>query len=371
MKQRGSTTLHYLDRYLGIPAVAVLGGLRRQRRLPEKINSIGLLKLAAIGDTVLISAVAADIRAAFPTASMTFFAGSTNCELVQMLDSVDRVVEVPIHNIAAALCAVRSVPVDVMIDFGSWPRLEALLTLFSRASFTIGFETPRQFRHYGYDSTVHHSSKIHELENLRNLIVPLSIRTRNLPQINVPNDVPSSSGPWAVCHLWPGGRRRLDKQWPIERWVRLINEIASWELDVVLTGGPGDYFANEAVLDRIGSCARRKVRNLAGITLKETAAILAGSSFTVSVDTGVMHMAAALGAPVVVLHGPSSSKRWGPLSRNAVCIDSPHPRCGYISLGWERGPKGLPCMQCISYESVRDACRKALAPQAVEQFSFH
>lgn len=352
--------MHYLDRYLGIPAVATLGLLRRKRALPDEIKSIGLLRLVAIGDTVLISAVAADLRDAFPQASIVFFAGPTNYELVQMLDSVDRVVKVPVHDIPAGIKMIRSVPVDIMIDFGPWPRLEALLTFASRASFTIGFETVGQYRHFAQDTSVKHSSTVHELENFRALITPLGVRAEKSPFIKAPKGPPLSSSGWAVCHLWPGGRRRLEKQWPTERWIRLIEEITSWGLDVVLTGGPADYPSNEGVIGRLEYGVHQRVRNKAGVTLKETAAILAGSSLTVSVDTGVMHLAAALGAPLVALYGPSSSRRWGALGRDVICIDSPQAGCGYISLGWERSRMDLACMECISFETVRNACGEVL-----------
>jgi len=89
--------LHFLDRYAGIPAVAILGHARRKRALPSAIRTIGLLRTAAIGDTVLISAAIADLRAAFPGASVIFFAGPTNFEMASMLDGVNVVIKVPIE----------------------------------------------------------------------------------------------------------------------------------------------------------------------------------------------------------------------------------------------------------------------------------
>jgi len=355
--------LHILDRYLGIPTIAILGRLRRKRRLPAKIETIGLLRTVAIGDTVLMSGIIADLRRAFPRASFLFFAGPSNFEIAGMLDGLDRVVKVPIPNLAAGLRAVRSVPVDIMIDFGQWPRLEALLTLFSRASFTVGFRTPGQYRHYGYDVAVEHSSRVHELENYRRLVRALGVHTRSLPFLKASQKSALPEADYAVFHLWPGGRRRKLKEWPRERWLRLIEEAIGWGLQIVLTGAPSDRDSNDELISNVAPAARRFVRNAAGQSLQATAATLANSRLVVSVNTGVMHMAATLGVPLVALHGPTSSKRWGPVSERAIVVDSPLNGCGYLNLGWEYPTRPPQCMECIRYGDVREACRRLLEKQ--------
>jgi ADP-heptose:LPS heptosyltransferase len=356
LKERGSPALHFLDRYVGIPAIAALGLLRRKRPLPSKIQTIGLLRTVAIGDTVLMSAVIADLRMAFPQARLIFFAGPSNFEIAGMLEGVDRVVKVPTRNVIAGLRAVRSASVDVMIDFGQWPRLEALLTLFSKAAFTIGFRTPGQHRHYGYDVVVEHSPRVHELENYRRLARALGVKCQNAPRVGAPIAEAPAARDYAVFHLWPGGRRKELKQWPAERWLRLIEEFTRRGIVVVLSGAPADRESNDALMAGLSPVARGVVKNAAGASLRQTAAMLAGARIVVSVDTGVMHVAAALGAPLVALHGPTSSKRWGPVSERAIVIDSPLDGCGYLNLGWEYPCRPMRCMECITYEGVRGAC---------------
>jgi len=251
-----------------------------------------------------------------------------------------------------------------MVDFGQWPRFDALLTLFSKASFTIGFQTRGQHRHYGYDATVEHSSHAHEIENYRRLLRAVGVKTGNPPRLPTPSPGALAATNYAVFHLWPGGRRKKLKQWPDENWLALVEEMASLEMEVVLTGAPADRDGNDAIIERVRPDARCFVRNAAGLSLQGTAAMLAYSRLVVSVDTGVMHMAAALGVPLVALHGPTSSRRWGPISERAIAVDSPLDGCGYLNLGWEYSPRPLTCMECIPYEAVRDACRSVIEKQA-------
>jgi heptosyltransferase I len=349
-----------LDRYCGIPAIAILGSLKSKRKLPSSIKSIGLLRLAGIGDTVLISAAVADLRFAFPQASLTFFSGPTNIEYVGMINGLDHVVEVSVRNVAAGLKAMRSAPVDVLIDFGPWPRLEALYTTLSKASFTIGFRTPGQYRHFGYDLNVDHSQDLHELENFRNLVRPLGVKTISLPCLRRPQTEIYPESPYVVLHLWAGGIRKELKQWPSERWVKLIEDFVARGMKVVLTGAPSDRNRNEAIISRVQPCARGLITNLAGVSLQVTATTLARSRLVVSVNTGVMHIAAALDVPLVALHGPTSSRRWGPISAKAVAVNSPLNGCGYLNLGWEYPAAPPACMECIPYEAVRDTCRSVI-----------
>ena len=142
----------------------LLGALRGRRRFPASISSIALLKAGAIGDTVLLSAAVGDLRRAFPHAWLVLFSAESNYEIGRMLGGVSEVFRVPISNPVAALRILRSVPVDVILDFGQWSRAEALFSLASKSAFTAGFQTTAQYRHYGYDIAVEHSAEVHELE---------------------------------------------------------------------------------------------------------------------------------------------------------------------------------------------------------------
>ncbi|HEY2120245.1 MAG TPA: glycosyltransferase family 9 protein [Candidatus Acidoferrum sp.] len=363
IKVRGNPTLHFVDRYIGIPAIAFVGSIRTKRILPANIKRIGLLKGGAIGDTVLLSAVVADLREAFPAAEIILFAGESNYEMACMLDGVDRVIKAPAGNVLKGIRAMRSAPVDVLLDFGQWTRLEALFTLASKAAFTIGFCTAEQHRHHGFDLAVEHSSTSHELENYRDLVRALGAKAIHLPALSVPKQSSGIPQSYVVFHLWPGGRRRELKQWPSDRWLRLIAEFLKDGLSVVLTGSSSDKSLNEELIKDIPDGGFERVINVAGSSLSETASLLAGARLVVSVDTGIMHIASALNLPLVAIHGPTSSKRWGPLNPRAIAVDTTLPEGGFINLGWEEISPLPACMEAVPYESVREACKLLLQNQ--------
>jgi heptosyltransferase-3 len=354
--------MRWLDRYLGIPLVAVGSTTRGRHEMPAHPQSFGVLNTAAIGDTVLMSGPILDLRAAFPNASIILFVGPSNYEAAQLIPGVDSVIFLPIPNVYCAVKVLRERGLDVLLDFGPWPRINALLALLARAAFTIGFQTAREYRHYGYDLSIEHSARVHELENYRRIVRALGVPTRNGISLECrafpnPTWLPAS---YVVLHLWAGGSGARFKEWPIDRWILLAQMLASEGYDVVFTGANGDLESNRIAISRIPDPERERMVNAAGLSLAETAAVLARARMVVSVNTGVMHLAAAYETPLVALHGPTSPLRWGPVSGNSVVVKSPLSESGYLHLGFEFPRRPPKCMEAITYDAVWQACSASL-----------
>ena len=364
---RAPVILRAADRYAGIPLVAGLAAIHSSRPAPSVPERIGLLNTAAIGDTILMGAIALDLRAAYPGAAIIVFAGPSNYEAACLLDGPTRVETIPIGNIPMAVRKLRGQKLDVLVDVGPWARLNAILALLARAKSTVGFRTPGQHRHFGYDVVVDHRDDVHELENHRSLIRALGIAPSHLPAIRgavlADPPVPSQAN-FVAFHLWAGGRNARLREWPTDRWADLATHLVGEGYMIVLTGARSQRSLNEVVISRAPAPTRKSMRNVAGLPLASTAALLAHARLAVSVNTGVCHLAAALGTPLVVLHGPTSVRRWGPMSDAAISIESPLEGCPYLNLGFEGRPCPPKCMEAIEYRVVLEACHRALAYRA-------
>jgi heptosyltransferase III len=161
------------------------------------------------------------------------------------------------------------------------------------------------------------------------------------------------------------------KQWPEERWVELARVLLDRGLDVIVTGAPADAAATEHMI-LAGKALGIRVRSFAGqLDLVQTSSVLAAARLVVSVNTGIMHLAAAVGVPVVALHGPTNPARWGPLGSHCVPIvpDAPPqvPTC-YLNLGFEFPTNAEPCMEYISVAKVLSAVDRMLlhSPEHLE-----
>jgi ADP-heptose:LPS heptosyltransferase len=351
---RGNAKLKFLDRNLGIPMVVGLGAWRRlrgRRALPADWHTIGLVKLAGIGDTVLLSAIVFDIRRARPDARVVVFVNASNVEFARLLDGVDEVVVLPVRNLPEAVRLVRAQHCDVVVDFGAWARLETVLTVTSGAKATVGMRTRGQHRHGPYDSVVDHGAD-HELTNYRRLIEAVGVPAGSAPALHVHGDPGRPlADPYAVLHLWPGGSNFDERSWSEASWEQLARECNARGLTVVLTGGPGDVGPTQEIVARWQAGGVR-VRGVAGANPAETLVWLRHAAGVVSVNTGVMHVAAAAGAATVALNGPTSGRRWGPVGPHTRCVQSPMVPDGYLDLGFERDDRYRHCMDAITVEAV-------------------
>ncbi len=123
---------------------------------------------------------------------------------------------------------------------------------------------------------------------------------------------------------------------------------------IILSGGPTDHEANAHFIRSVGD---NSPVNLAGSSLTVTAEVLRQATITISVNTGVMHLAAALGAPLVSLQGPTSTLRWGAVARpgRLVSLSSQRACAPCLHLGFEYACQDNSCMHDIRVAAVLDA----------------
>lgn len=162
--------------------------------------------------------------------------------------------------------------------------------------------------------------------------------------------------------LLPGARWE-NKRWPREHFARLIALAGARDaaLEFVVLGGGGDAETGRALEFVLPG----RVRNLAGQTsLAEMIECLRVCDAVVSNDTGPMHVAAALGKPVVALFGPTEPRRTGPYrqwddalqNRALPCVPCMKPACAW------RQP--LECLTSLPPERAADALLRALEARA-------
>lgn len=158
---------------------------------------------------------------------------------------------------------------------------------------------------------------------------------------------PAAPGP--VLALLPGARW-ANKRWPAEHFATLVAQLAAEmpAVQFVVLGSAADREIGETIT----RAAPGRCQNLASQTsLPEMVEWLRRSDFVVSNDTGPMHVAAALGKPILALFGPTEPRRTGPYRQVDRVLQTP-----------------LPCVPCLrsrcAFEKPME-CLRALAPAQV------
>lgn len=120
-----------------------------------------------------------------------------------------------------------------------------------------------------------------------------------------------------ILALGAGAEFGPSKRWPVEYYAELANTKIKAGYDIWLFGSPND----KAVTDQIMALTENRCENLAGrLQLSETIALLSLTSGVVSNDSGLMHLAAALNKPLIVIYGSTSPRFTPPLSDKATVL---------------------------------------------------
>ncbi|ABI58137.1 glycosyl transferase, family 9 [Alkalilimnicola ehrlichii MLHE-1] len=123
-----------------------------------------------------------------------------------------------------------------------------------------------------------------------------------------------------VCLHVAGGKSY--KHWPVERYAALSDWLSDQGLSPALVGAAPDRAAADRML---AHCTRPPLDLVARLELGPLIALFQRCGLFVGNDSGPMHLAAAAGAPIVALFGPTDPRRWGPLSERAVIVRGTEP----------------------------------------------
>jgi lipopolysaccharide heptosyltransferase II len=108
-------------------------------------------------------------------------------------------------------------------------------------------------------------------------------------------------GEQALVAVIPGAQHAT-KRWPVRHWQHLVTMLTTHGHDVIVVGGP----AEQAICEEVAAAGGDRAGNAAGrFDLAGSAALLKLSRCAVGGDTGPMHLATAVGTPVVALYGPT------------------------------------------------------------------
>ena len=381
---RRRAIFRFFDRYVGIPILIFLAlFFKKRKRLPiENIKKILFIKLAAIGDSILLIPTLRTLKKRFPDAELTFVCSPINYSVIKKIPYVDKIVNCDVHsflknplNFIKFILSLRKDKYDILIDAGQWERINAITAAFVKSDCSVGFRTKGQFKHFIYDKVVPHLRDKHELENFLSLLEPLGIaiteEDKQLEYFLTPDDERFAEEFWndnalnerTVICLHPGcGENGKPREWADERYIDLGKRLIAYDpsITILITGAPLE-------LERcniIAAGIENNVINTAGkYELDNVVAIVKKVKLIVCSNTGMLHIASCVGTKTMGLHGPTNPVKWGSYSKNSVLIQSDKFCSPCLYLGHEYGCQAPQCMAHISVDDVFIYIRKALNPE--------
>jgi ADP-heptose:LPS heptosyltransferase len=356
----------------------------RSAAAPAAPGRILLLRLERIGDLLMALPAIADARALAPEARIDLAVGSWNLPLARVIPGVTAVEALDASWLARGTRGLhmpallrrawqwRARQYDLAINFEPDIRSNLLLAA-SGARYTAGYASggggPLLDRALEYDP------RAHTADNARALVAAVFGRRPSAvlpPALALPDELrraaaarlPSGSGgPLVGVHVSGG---RAVKQWDPDRFAEMARRLADMRgATIVLTGSREDRPLVRTMATAMGD---RPVIDVSGeLELPALAALLERLDLFVTGDTGPMHLAAAVGTPIVAVFGPSDPARYaprGPRDR-VVRVDLPCAPCNRIRNPPERCTGHTPdCLALLTVQQVLDAALSSLSAGA-------
>ena len=347
--------------------------------------NILIVKLSAIGDVIHTLPALNAVRRRYPDAHITWLVEEAAADIVAGHRALDRVIVSGRKRWMAQLKTrarwqavaemrtfwrdLRDTRYDIVIDFQSLLK-SGLLVGLARGRRKIGFDRGMQHQEHSYlflnERVPPVDMEVHALTRGLMLLEVLGIHTREAIYHVPVGDVDRRRVQAILSDANVDGSRPLvainpvalweTKLWRNERFARVADDlIRDDHVDVVFTGGPDDRAVVAAIMDMMTESAA----NLAGRTnLKQLAALYRRSAALITTDTGPMHLAAAVGTPVVALFGPTAPWRTGPFGEGHQVVRAAPPCSPCFKRRCDANR--CRCMADITAAQVLEAARRIL-----------
>jgi predicted lipopolysaccharide heptosyltransferase III len=301
------------------------------RARPAGARRILLIRLRALGDVLLSTPTVRAVRRAYPDAYLALMVRRNMAGAVEGNPHLDEVFVCDpwygegwswprqLVEFLRVVRRLRARKFDTVVDLFGNPR-SAWLTWLSGAPVRVGYDV--RGRRFAYtlrrERYLQKGTPRREVDVHLDMVRPLGIATedRRLEMSVGERDRETArrflreSGVGdgqEVVSLSPGAKWQA-KAWPERHYVRLARGLAEAGCRVIVLWGPGE----KDLAARIAASAGSGVVMGPPTDLKELAALIESSSALIGTDSGVTHIAEAVGTPSVVLYGPTDPRVWHP-----------------------------------------------------------
>lgn len=323
-----------------------------------------IVRLGSLGDVVHGIPVAAALRERFPSARIDWMVDPRYVELLGHVQGIDALIPVnPRRDPVAMLSTVRAlrhVGYTAAIDLQGLLK-SAVLARAVGAWRTIGFQKAHlrePMARFFYTDTPDPGDSQHVVYKNLALLTPLGARDL---QPSFPIGVPLTTVAEEAGERF-GGRYALispgagwpNKRWPTERFGAVASAVhETLGLRSLVVWGPGEQPLAAAVV----AASHGAAEAAPATSVSDLLGIARGASVMIAGDTGPLHLAVAVGTPVVALFGPTIGRRNGPWRASDVIV-SRTDRCSCLYV--RRCRLGAPCINDIAVEEIVDAVKRRL-----------
>jgi ADP-heptose:LPS heptosyltransferase len=284
-------------------------------------GNILVIRGGAIGDFILTLPVLTALKQQFPTVNLEVLGYPNVAQLATFGNLASKVRAIEGRDLASFFARGGELSTELISYFGKFDIIISYLydpdEIFeenvgrcSGAQFIAGPHRPDE------------AKSIHATEVFLKPLERLAIfEADTVPKLEVPKafDTSTTTGRWLALHPGSGSE---SKNWPEWKWVELIHHLVkSTHLNLMMVGGEAERGKLEKLAQPIPST---RLKLMQSVPLPELAKWLASASGFVGHDSGISHLAAAVGVPSVILWGDTAEAVWSPRSKQITILRDTH-----------------------------------------------
>ncbi len=324
-----------------------------------------LIMFRRIGDILLTTPVAAELKRIIPGSRIYFLVEKQFYDVLSLNPEIDEILLLEKRLIKEfnLFKKLRKEGFDLIFDFQSNPR-SALLTLLSSARRTYGYHFKFRLRNKFYNYTLRKDSNpVYAVEHKFNLLRMAGINPENYETHFYFTENDRISAERVLEELEIKGKRfavfstmsrRPANMWLPEYFAELAIQLnKTTGIIPVFMYGPGEREYVSGVYKKCSGYAKL----ISEMTLKQAGALLSMADFVVGLDNGLKHLAVAVGTPTFTIFGPSQPEHWTPPEKKHTWIRADIDCTGCF----KRSCSDLRCMKILTPDVVLNKLLKFLS----------
>lgn len=310
------------------------------------MKNILVVRFGTIGDTIFASAFLRELRKVYPDACIDFFADKIAKGVVKNCPYIDNIIDK------------REKLKDIFYYIKVFKQYDRVYFLKNDSFFTntaalagirerIGFKI---HRNKFLNKTAPYTEKKNEIDCYLELleicgIKPSSNKTEvwiNEQDENIVKDYLKNISNKKV--IVQACSRLSYKNWIEAYWVSIIKYLVNEQnMQIFFAGGASDYSYYDSILKQAGNLKIQPINICGKFSVGESFAFIKNTDMFIGIDSGLVHAAAAMDIPSILINGPTSLERWAPRSKN----------CTVISMADK-----FPCHPCYLQKGSKKKCRR-------------